>query len=68
MTVRAYLALKSVLYVVDEAEEENVEGYYETPYSSLRDRDDATARFIISTALMPEQMWLVMDQKTARKA
>ena len=66
--LKCYLRLSHVWYVIVEPDEENCAGSYETPYTNLRDRDDATARYIISTALKPDQMWLIMKETTAKKA
>ncbi len=63
-----WLVGEGVWYVIDERDEENEEGCYDTPYTNLRDRDDATARYLISTALKPDQMRFVMHEKTAKKA
>ena len=55
LQVRTYLFARGVSYVLDESDDENVPGVYDNLYITLRDRDDALARFIISTALTEMQ-------------
>ena len=62
--VRMYLLARGVLYVLNESDEENVPGIYDT---TLRDRDDALARFIITTALTKLQCVHVCDKTTAKQ-
>ncbi len=42
--------------MIEELDEEYVDGRYDAPYISLRDRDDATAKSIISTVLTKGQL------------
>lgn len=65
--VRMYLLARGVLYVLEESDEENVPGIYDSLNTSLRDRDDALARFIISTALTQLQCVHVCDKPTAKQ-
>ena len=55
-------------YVLDESDEENVPGVYDNLHTTLRDRDDALARFIISTALTKPQCGAyVQGEETAKQ-
>ena len=65
--VRMYLLARGVLYVLDESDEENEPGIYDSLNTTLRDRDDALARFIITTALTKLQCVHVCDKATAKQ-
>ncbi|KAG7009764.1 hypothetical protein G7Y79_00001g000360 [Physcia stellaris] len=65
--VRMYLLARGVLYVLEESDEENLPGIYDSLNTTLRDRDDALARFIISTALTRLQCVHVYDKSTAKQ-
>lgn len=68
--------------MIEESDEEYVEGRYDTSYTFLRDGDDATARSVISTVLTKgqlsraihrathnetsKQMWMMMKNKFKR--
>ena len=65
--VRSYLYVRGVMHVLNETEEENVPGMYGGRKATLRDRDDALARFIISTALTETQCVHVRYKETAEQ-
>ena len=65
--LRCCMMEKEIWYVIKESDEENEEGHYTTPHTTLRDRDDASARFIISTALTPDQLAFFIYEHTAKK-
>ena len=66
--VGTYLFARGVFYVLEEADEMNLPGIYDSLNTTLRDRDDALARFILSTALTKEQcMALVPSAETAKQ-
>jgi len=64
--VRMYLFARGVSYVLNETDEENIPGTYDSLNTTLRDRDDALARYIISTALTKSQSVYIRDKETAK--
>ncbi len=65
--VRMYLFARGVSYVLNETDEENTSGTYDNLNTTLRDRDDARARYIISTALTESQSVYIRDKETAKE-
>lgn len=62
-----YLLARGVSYVLNETDDENVPGTYDGMNTTLRDRDDALARYIISTALTESQCVYVRHKETAKE-
>lgn len=53
--------------MLNETDEENTSGTYDNLNTTLRDRDDARARYIISTALTESQSVYIRDKETAKE-
>ena len=66
--VRMYLLARGVHYVLEESDEENIPGTYDSLNTTLRDHDDALARFILSTALTDTQCVHIREAGTAKQS
>jgi hypothetical protein len=65
--VRMYLFARGVSYVLNETDEENIPSTYDSLNTTLGDRDDALARYVISTALTESQNIPIRDKKNAKE-